>query len=221
MTDLRLAIWDVDGTMAETEEVHREAFNGTFKEHGFEWEWSRSKYQELLRVTGGVERITHFVRTERPGELPEDTMAATVRELHMAKTANYVAVMERGDVPLRPGVERLMIEARDAGVRLAVATTTSAANVEALLGHSPDSVRMDWFEIVGAGGVVSNKKPAPRVALKFLNIRLSFILGRGSIIVDHGPRTILFCKRRHNMFYIILIMRPNNGFSLDFIQYIQ
>ena len=156
-------IWDVDGTMAETEEVHREAFNGTFKEHGFEWEWSRSKYQELLRVTGGVERITHFVRTERPGELPEDTMAATVKELHMAKTANYVAVMERGDVPLRPGVERLMIEARDAGVRLAVATTTSAANIEALLGHSPDSVRMDWFEIVGAGGVVSNKKPAPDI----------------------------------------------------------
>ena len=68
-------IWDVDGTMAETEEVHREAFNHTFKEHGFEWEWSRSKYQDLLRVTGGVERITHFVRTERPGELPEDTMA--------------------------------------------------------------------------------------------------------------------------------------------------
>lgn len=160
---LEALIWDVDGTLAETEEAHREAFNRTFREHGHDWEWSREGYRELLRVTGGVERITHFLRTERPGEIPEDTMAATVKALHIAKTASYVSALERGDVPLRPGVVRLLTEAREAGVRLAIATTTSAPNIEALISHSPDPVRMDWFEVVGAGGVIANKKPAPDI----------------------------------------------------------
>ena len=161
---LEALIFDVDGTLAETEEVHREAFNRTFRENGLDWEWSREKYGELLRVTGGVERITHYVHTERPGALGAAAdMAEAVRALHKAKTANYVAAMESGEVPLRPGVVRLLEEARAAGVRLAIATTTSPANIEALIGNSRDPVAMDWFEAVGAGNVVPKKKPAPDI----------------------------------------------------------
>ena len=160
---LAALIWDVDGTLAETEEAHRHAFNRTFREHGYDWEWSREKYRELLGVTGGVERITHFLRTDRPGEIRESALAGTVKALHVAKTANYVRFLEGGELPLRPGVERLMIEAREAGVQLAIATTTSAPNIEALLGTSPDAVRLDWFEVIGAGGDVPHKKPAPDV----------------------------------------------------------
>ena len=60
-------IFDVDGTLAETEEVHRQAFNEIFEERGFDWHWSREKYSLLLKVTGGVERITHFLRTDHDG----------------------------------------------------------------------------------------------------------------------------------------------------------
>ena len=160
---LAALIWDVDGTLAETEEAHRRAFNRTFREHGYGWEWSRGKYCDLLRVAGGVERITHFLRTDCSGEIPAAKLASTARELHKAKTADYVRSLESGEVPLRPGVERLMIEAREAGVRLAIATTTSAPNIEALLGQSPGAVRLDWFEVIGAGGVVQHKKPAPDI----------------------------------------------------------
>lgn len=162
---LQALIWDVDGTLAETEEAHRAAFNRTFAARGLDWHWSWEKYRDLLRVTGGVERITHYLRTERPDVLPEETPAATVREIHREKTAAYVAALQRGELPLRPGVARLLAEARDAGMRLAIATTTSAPNISALLDHSPDPVRLDWFEVVGAGGVIPNKKPAPDIYL--------------------------------------------------------
>ena len=86
--------------------------NRTFREAGYDWEWSRPTYRELLKVTGGVERITHFLRTRRPGEIPEGEMLDTVKALHKAKTANYVRSLHGGEVPLRPGVERLLTEAR-------------------------------------------------------------------------------------------------------------
>ena len=156
-------IWDVDGTLAETEEVHRAAFNTTFQQAGYDWMWSRETYRELLRVTGGVERITHFLRSQRPGEIAEREMPDIVKALHRAKTANYVRALQSGEVLLRPGVARVLTEAREAGLRLAIATTTSPPNIEALIDHSPDAVRMDWFEVIGAGGVIPNKKPAPDI----------------------------------------------------------
>ncbi len=160
---LQALIWDVDGTLAETEEAHRHAFNRTFKAHGYDWEWSQDKYRELLKTTGGVERITHYLRTDRPGALPEGEFIDIVKKLHKAKTATYVAAIENGEVPLRPSVARLMREARAAGVRLAIATTTSAPNVEALLNNCAEGVRMDWFDAVGAGNIVPKKKPAPDI----------------------------------------------------------
>lgn len=160
---LRALIWDVDGTLAKTEEAHRHAFNRTFREHGYDWEWSVDRYRQLLKVTGGVERITHYLRTDRPGALPEAAFVDTVKKLHKAKTANYVKALAGGDVPLRPGVARILREARDAGIRLAIATTTSAPNVDALINNSRDGVAMDWFEVVGAGNIVAKKKPAPDI----------------------------------------------------------
>lgn len=160
---LQALIWDVDGTLAETEEAHRHAFNRTFRAHGYDWEWSQAMYRELLKTTGGVERITHYLRSDRPGALPEDTFVDTVKALHKAKTASYVNAISNGEVPLRPGVARIMREARAAGVRLAIATTTSAPNVEALINNCAEGVRMDWFDVVGAGNIVPKKKPAPDI----------------------------------------------------------
>ncbi len=161
---LQALIWDVDGTLSETEEAHRHAFNRTFKEHGYSWNWSVDKYRELLKVTGGVERITQFLRTDKPKDtIAEDKFIDTVKALHKAKTANYVRALEGGEIALRPGVARILREARAAGVTLAIATTTSPANVEALINHCPEKVSMDWFAVVGAGNIVPKKKPAPDI----------------------------------------------------------
>jgi HAD superfamily hydrolase (TIGR01509 family) len=151
-------IFDVDGTLAETEELHRQAFNEAFSAHGLDWRWPQALYGELLSVTGGKERILHYARAHRPGEPPPSP--EQVAAIHAHKTRAYTAGVEAGAVTLRPGVARLIAEARRAGFRLAIATTTSRPNIEALLRRALPEVR---FEAVVAGDEVPSKKPAPDV----------------------------------------------------------
>ncbi len=161
---LEALLLDVDGTLADTERHgHRVAFNQAFQEAGLDWHWDAARYGELLAITGGKERIRHFVETDRPEWPDPDDPAAFIAELHRSKTRHYVALLQQGGIPLRPGVERLLNEARRTGVRLAIATTTTPENVTTLLTHTlgPDSV--DWFEVLAAGDVVPAKKPAPDI----------------------------------------------------------
>ena len=162
-SELQALLFDVDGTLADTEEIHRQAFNEAFKSEGLDWVWSSARYHDLLSVTGGKERIRHYLQQEQPGdELPPDT-DAFIAALHADKTSIYVSMMSAGRVPLRPGVERLIREARDKGLRLAIVTTTTPANVSALFKHSFGEHEDDWFEVVAAGNVVPRKKPAPDI----------------------------------------------------------
>jgi beta-phosphoglucomutase-like phosphatase (HAD superfamily) len=165
---LKALIFDVDGTLADTEEAHRCAFNEAFSQHGLDWNWNKPQYAELLLTTGGKERIAAYVATL---DLAADRRAAIIAQipaLHAAKTQRYVKIIESGGVPLRDGVERLLREARDAGIALAIATTTSAQNVASLLQTTlgPDS--LTWFQAIGAGDDVPRKKPAPDIYLHVL-----------------------------------------------------
>jgi HAD superfamily hydrolase (TIGR01509 family) len=163
---LKALIFDVDGTLAETErDGHRVAFNAAFRELGLDWNWDVELYGKLLAVTGGKERIRYFVdRFHRDFIEPTD-FDDLVLSLHQTKTRHYIPLLERGGIPLRPGVARLLREARDAGLKLAVATTTSPDNVTALLRHSLAPDAESWFEVVAAGDVVPAKKPAPDIFL--------------------------------------------------------
>ena len=164
MAELVALLFDVDGTLADTErDGHRVAFNLAFAEAGLDWEWDVDLYEDLLSVTGGKERIRHYLDKYRPEvQLPGDA-AAYIAGLHQAKTRHYEALLAKGEIPLRPGVERLLQEARDAGLRLAIATTTTPANVTALLKNTVGSEAEQWFEIIAAGDVVPAKKPAPDI----------------------------------------------------------
>ena len=155
MDTLQALIFDVDGTLAETEELHRHAFNAAFAEAGLDWHWDQAAYAGLLEVTGGKERISRYMAA-----LPARLDAEAVRRLHAAKTARYVAAVEAGEITLRPGVRRLLMEAHGAGLRLAIATTTSPANVDALLHATLGADGPRLFDVVGAGDVVPHKKPA-------------------------------------------------------------
>lgn len=157
-------IFDVDGTLAETErDGHRPAFNRAFAEHGLAWHWDSALYGRLLDITGGKERIRHFAEHHAPAIAARPDFAALVKKLHAAKTAHYVRLVDQGRLPLRPGIARLIGEARAAGVRLAIATTTSPQNVDALLRASLAPESAGWFEVIGAGDVVPAKKPAPDI----------------------------------------------------------
>lgn len=161
--NLEALLFDVDGTLADTEEVHRQAFNLAFTGAGLDWYWSEDLYHELLKVTGGRERIRFYLQRDRPEfELPDDE-DGFIADLHKQKTALYTGMLADGRVPLRPGVERLIKEAHDCGMRLAIVTTTTPDNVTALFKHSFRAYDDNWFEVVAAGNIVPHKKPAPDI----------------------------------------------------------
>jgi len=165
MSELKALLFDVDGTLADTEDGHLMAFNHTFAEYGLDWNWSEELYDELLSVTGGRERIKYFIDQYNPDFDRPDDLDAFIRKMHKDKTEYFVHMMSEGGIPLRPGVKRFINEARGQGVRLAIATTTSPANVEALLSNAMDKNAMSWFEVIAAGDMVPAKKPAPDVYL--------------------------------------------------------
>ncbi|KUJ85471.1 phosphatase [Ruegeria marisrubri] len=158
----RAFVFDVDGTLAETEELHRRAFNETFTEAGLDWHWDRSLYRELLGTTGGKERIRAFMRDYAPETAPtEDDIPA----LHARKTWRYAELVAEGTLSLRPGIADLIANARAEGLQVAVATTTNLPNVEALTRATGQGPAPQIFDAIAAGDMVKAKKPAPDVFL--------------------------------------------------------
>ena len=157
-------IFDVDGTLADTErDGHRVAFNQAFAEASLDWHWDVPLYGKLLAVTGGKERMRHYLDRYRPDWARPADLDALIARLHAAKTRHYTRLLAQGGIPLRPGVARLLDEARTAGIRLAIATTTTPENVTVLLEHAIAPEAVAWFEVIAAGDVVPAKKPAPDI----------------------------------------------------------
>lgn len=167
---LKALIFDVDGTLAETEERHRLAFNQAFMLEGLDWFWDEALYAELLKVTGGKERIRSFMEALAPERLADATL---IPRLHALKTKLYAQAVLDGGIALRPGMEALLEAARAEGLSLAIATTTSPENVDALLTPTLGPRWRELFRVVAAGDMVPAKKPAPdvyRLALEGLNL---------------------------------------------------
>ena len=157
---LEALVFDVDGTLAETEEVHRQAFNETFAAFGLAWHWSAEDYHGLLKTTGGKERMrAHAKAAGEP--IPDDLVAA----IHKAKTERYGEIIASGAVGLRPGIAGLIALAQREGLRLAIATTTNRPNVDILIRATFGAEPGEMFEAIAAGDEVAAKKPAPDVFL--------------------------------------------------------
>ncbi|MBI3345694.1 MAG: HAD-IA family hydrolase [Burkholderiales bacterium] len=167
-------IFDVDGTLADTEEAHRVAFNLAFERHRLGWSWSRAEYRHLLEVTGGKERIASYIDALAVSTAERARLRGLVPTLHAEKTRFYTAAVQEGSVALREGVARLIHEALDAGCRLAIASTTTAANIHALLASTLGPRGLDLFSVIACGDQVRAKKPAPdiyRLALATLGLQ--------------------------------------------------
>jgi HAD superfamily hydrolase (TIGR01509 family) len=169
---VKALIFDVDGTLAETEEGHREAFNAAFAEAGLDWAWDIDLYRDLHRVTGGKERMRHYA--DRLGISRADLSDAALAKLHRRKNELYSERVRAGQCPLRPGVERLIRASHASGLRLAICTTTSRVNVNALIEATLGPGGLDLFEVIVAGEDAPAKKPAPDaylLVLKALQLR--------------------------------------------------
>lgn len=158
---LEALIFDVDGTLADTEkDGHRVAFNMAFKQAKLDWDWNDELYGKLLAVTGGKERIKYYLEKFNTQFYKPDDFTRFIANLHASKTQYYMKLMEQRRVPLRAGVSDLIKQARKEGLRLAIATTTTPANVTALLHSTLGKGSEDWFEVIAAGDIVPAKKPA-------------------------------------------------------------
>ena len=153
---LHALIFDVDGTLAETEELHREAFNQTFREFDLAWHWDQERYHTLLKITGGKERM--LAHAASLGIDDFDPLP-----LHKRKTTLYNEMLAQGAISLRPGVEALIRKAKEKDLRLAIATTTSRKNVETLIRVTLGGDPHHWFEAISTGEDVAIKKPDPEV----------------------------------------------------------
>ena len=164
MDGIDALLWDVDGVLAETErDGHRVAFNLAFEDFGLPWTWDETWYGRLLRIAGGRERLLADMPTHREAPYDKRMQEILARSLHARKTELYARLVADGAIPLREGVLELMQECRDRGVRMAIATTTSRANVEALLRHHLGADWREWFAAIVCGEDVRHKKPDPEV----------------------------------------------------------
>jgi len=166
---LRALLWDVDGTLAETElDGHRQAFNRAFAEEGLGWRWDVETYLRLLRISGGRERMRGFGRDDGPS-----VSESQIERLQARKQVHYEQLVRSGAVGLRPGVRRLMLEAQAAGLAQAIVTTSGRASVRALIQSAgPDLAEALDFWVCGED--VERKKPDPegyRRALARLAVR--------------------------------------------------
>jgi len=163
-SSLQAVIFDVDGTLAETErEGHRIAFNQAFSEFDLDWDWTPELYGELLSITGGKERVRLYIQTRAPEHLARPDLDLWIARLYKRKSEIYSERVHTGAITLRAGVARLIGELRQAGIRLAIATTTAPSNIHSLISANLKKDMLELFEVIGAGDLLISKKPAPDV----------------------------------------------------------
>lgn len=165
---LRALLFDVDGTLAETEEAHRRAFNLAFVEHELRWYWGPSEYAGLLTVSRGLDRIMHFIDTLNLPAAEGSRLKELAPAIHRTKSSVYAESVASGNVFLRRGVARLLHEARAAGLRLALVSTSAATNLTVLLEAALGQGTHSWFDCVASAQDVARKKPAPDLYLHAL-----------------------------------------------------
>ncbi len=156
---LKALIFDIDGTVANTEDEHLLAFNKAFKDMGLDWFWSFKLYKELLITTGGRERIKYYLQNYKP-EFSTKNLDDFIADVHKLKTKYFIDTVKRGDIPFRCGIKRLLLEAKAKNIILAIATTTNLDNVSALLRANLGYNALDYFSFIAAGNAIKNKKPA-------------------------------------------------------------
>ena len=191
MGGLKAIFFDQDGVIIDTEkDGHRVAFNETFKMFGYDFQWDIDRYQELLQISGGKERMRHYFHEEGLfAELSKNEKDDFIKDLHKKKTEIFISLIEAGKLPLRTGIRRVMKEAMEKGVRLGVCTTANERSANAIAKGVLKDIE---FEFVLAGDVVSKKKPDPEIYL--LALERSGLRPEECVVIEDSRNGILAAK---------------------------
>jgi HAD superfamily hydrolase (TIGR01509 family) len=163
---LKALIFDVDGTLIDSERHgHRVAYNRAFSESGLNWNWDEETYGRLVKVCGARERLRYFLGSTTVDGLNQITndSETLIEDLYQKKTRHFLSIAETGGLSPRPGIERLLHEARQKGLILAIASSSDETNVQTLLRHSFAENIEPWFQYIGAGDTATRKKPDPEI----------------------------------------------------------
>ncbi len=153
----------MDGTLANTEEIHRLAFNQAFEEFSLPIHWSEITYAELLAISGGRQRTYKFIIDNHIDVKNVDDLREFVAEVHKRKSEIYREMLTDGRLKLRNGVRRLIMEAKQKKIRLAIATSSSLANVHTLLKTTLGEHSIEWFDSIVSCDLIADQKPSPAV----------------------------------------------------------
>lgn len=188
---LGAVFFDMDGVIADTErDGHRVSFNLAFTEFNVDAQWSVDQYHSLLQISGGKERIAHYFKdTHYRGDEYIRDPEGFIKKIHKRKTELYIELIKTGELPLRPGVKRLMKEINREGIILGICTTSAEKAAEAVVESLLKEVKIDFLL---AGDIVSKKKPDPEIY--HLALRKSGIAPENSFVVEDSRNGVTAAK---------------------------
>jgi HAD superfamily hydrolase (TIGR01509 family) len=191
MTTLRGIFFDQDGVIIDTErDGHRVAFNETFKAFGYDFQWGVDEYHQLLQIAGGKERIKHYMQTHAiHAQVKPDELDELIKRMHKVKTQKFIQLIESGQLPLRPGVQRFMQEANQAGLIMGICTTSDVEAARAIADKILADIPLDF---VLAGDMVTRKKPDPEIYDKAL--RYTSLSPAECVVIEDSRNGLLAAK---------------------------
>lgn len=191
MQQLKAIFFDMDGTIIDTEkDGHRVAFNEAFARLGINAEWDVAKYHQLLQIAGGKERMKFYFQGEGKEFFPTGkSIDEFVQQLHLLKTEIFVSLIESGKLPLRPGIKRIMKEAREKGILIGICTTSNEKAVKSIVNSLLADIKID---LILAGDIVTNKKPDPEIYL--LALQKTGLSGKEVLVVEDSENGLIAGK---------------------------
>ena len=185
---LNAILFDVGGTIAESEEIHRVSFNEAFKEFGLNWYWDEAIYRELVFIGGGKERIKHYITRAWPEMLKQKNLTKYIESVHRIKGQIYEELLNNTQYKTRPGIIRLLKELKNEKIRLAIVSDTTEENLINLFKKGLGINPIEWFEILAHGGCTIQKKPSPDIYLWTLE-RLK-LPPESCLAIEDAPRGV-------------------------------
>lgn len=176
------------GTVMETSDVQRRAYNQALKEAGLTWVWTREIYAELLNQSGGQERLAMLASATG-----DSLSFQQIEAIHARKTEIACAELASHPTKLRPGVAELIKWAKARRMKLAFVTTTYPPNIDAIFKAAGNALSAGDFDYIGSRSSVVHGKPAPEAylaALKHLHIA-----PEQAVAVEDTAASVMSAKR--------------------------